>query len=82
MKLPYRAAAAQSASAQQAFLLRLTWKRIVEEPWNWARLMAWKLAVLGNGVEVPRNSNLYADRQYSTVLSALLSIGERLTGWL
>jgi tetratricopeptide (TPR) repeat protein len=48
---------------------------IANAPGDWFRLMGLKALQLGNGVEIPRNSNLYADRQYSNLLSALVWSG-------
>jgi len=61
-----------SASAANAYLVRETLRHIREWPREWLALMGIKLAELVNGTEIPRNTSLYADRQYSSVLRALL----------
>jgi tetratricopeptide (TPR) repeat protein len=61
-----------SASAANAYLVRETLRHVSEWPREWLVLMGIKLVELVNGTEIPRNTSLYADRQYSSVLSALL----------
>jgi tetratricopeptide (TPR) repeat protein len=53
-------------------MVGLTLETIGEDPGAWLRLMGRKVLELLNGIEIPRNANLYADRQYSAVLSTLL----------
>ncbi len=61
-----------SYSAANAYLVRETLRHVLGSPGEWLRLMATKLAELLDGAEIPRNTNLYADRRHSTVLAALL----------
>ncbi len=61
-----------SASAANAYLVQETLRHVGKWPREWLALMGIKLAELVNGTEIPRNTSLYADRQYSSVLSALL----------
>lgn len=75
MKYPYRETGAVSASGQQQSLMTRATETIANAPGDWFRLMGLKALQLGNGVEIPRNSNLYADRQYSNLLSALVWSG-------
>ncbi len=72
MKLPWRSTGDRTASGQQRHLLSLTQETIADDPVAWLRLTGRKILELVNGAEIPRNANLYADRQYSAVLSALL----------
>jgi 4-amino-4-deoxy-L-arabinose transferase-like glycosyltransferase len=75
MKYPYRETGAVSASGQQQSLMTRATETIANAPGDWFRLMGLKALQLGNGVEIPRNSNLYADRQYSNLLTALVWSG-------
>ncbi len=62
----------QSASKQNRYFTKETMRHIREAPADFIKLMGIKLFQLFDGAEIPRNANLYADRQYSVVLSALL----------
>ena len=62
----------ESAFGQSRYLVRQTLSHIFEKPGDFAKLMGLKVFQLFNGVEIPRNANLYAFRQYSVVLSILL----------
>jgi tetratricopeptide (TPR) repeat protein len=57
---------------QSRYLVRQTLSNIFEKPSDFIKLMGLKIFQLLNGSEIPRNANLYAFRQYSVVLSALL----------
>jgi tetratricopeptide (TPR) repeat protein len=57
---------------QSRYLFRTTLRHIVQNPVDWARVMGLKLFQLVSGSEIPRNINLYAWRNYSVLLSALL----------
>ncbi len=58
--------------AQSRFLVRQTLKHILEKPSDFIKIMSLKAFHLFNGVEIPRNANIYAFRRYSVVLSILL----------
>lgn len=62
----------ESAFGQSRYFVRQTLRHIFEKPGDFIRLTGLKLFELFNGVEIPRNANLYAFRRYSTVLSVLL----------
>lgn len=62
----------ESAFGQSRYLVRQTLKHIFEKPADFIKLMGLKVFQLFNGVEIPRNANLYAFRRYSVVLSMLL----------
>jgi 4-amino-4-deoxy-L-arabinose transferase-like glycosyltransferase len=62
----------RSHSAANAELARATFYEIRRAPGAWLRLAATKVAELFDGAEIPRNANLYADREHSVVLAALL----------
>ena len=62
----------ESPLAQSRYLVRQTFGHILEKPRDFIKLMGLKIFQLLNGAEIPRNANLYAFRQYSIVLSALL----------
>jgi len=72
MKLPWRATGDATASGQQRYLLDLTRETIAANPLAWLHLTGSKMLQFVNGAEIARNTNLYADRRYSSVLSALL----------
>ena len=55
-----------------AWLLRGTLRWIAAHPGAWLGVLAAKTGELLRGAEVPRNANLYADRENSRVLAALL----------
>jgi tetratricopeptide (TPR) repeat protein len=61
-----------SHSAANAHLVRETLRHVREAPVEWLGLLATKFADLLDGAEIPRNTNLYADRRHSFVLAALL----------
>jgi tetratricopeptide (TPR) repeat protein len=61
-----------STAESERFLLRRTLRRIRDGPVDYLRLLGRKVARLLNGTEVARNSNLYAYRQDSVLLRALL----------
>jgi len=61
-----------SFSAANAFLVRATLRYVAAHPAAWLGLLATKVGELLRGAEIPRNANLYADREDSWVLSALL----------
>jgi tetratricopeptide (TPR) repeat protein len=62
----------ENASGQSRYLVNRTLQDIRARPIDFLRLMGLKFAQLFSGDEIPRNSNLYAHRQYSAVLSTLL----------
>jgi tetratricopeptide (TPR) repeat protein len=62
----------ESAFGQSRYLVRQSLSNIFEKPGDFVRLMGLKVFQLFNGVEIPRNANLYAFRQYSGILSVLL----------
>ena len=62
----------ESAFGQSRYLVRQTLTHIFERPGDFVKLMGLKLFQLFNGVEIPRNANLYAFRRYSIILSVLL----------
>lgn len=62
----------QGPLSESRYLVRRTVSHIFEKPADFMRLMGLKVFQLFNGVEIPRNANLYAFRQYSVVLSTLL----------
>ncbi len=72
MRLPYRTTGDRSASGQQRALLAHTAETIRADPAAWLKLVGYKLLLFLNGLEIPRNANLYAERSHSTVLQALL----------
>ncbi len=61
-----------SAAAQSRYLVRGTVEDILESPADFAKLMGLKLFHLLNGDERRRNLSVYAFRQHSVILSALL----------
>ncbi len=61
-----------SASGQSRYLIRKTLDDIRDEPGDFLKLAWLKLSQLVNGNERPRNSNIYAFRQHSALLSVLL----------
>ncbi|MHC4572286.1 MAG: ArnT family glycosyltransferase, partial [Planctomycetota bacterium] len=61
-----------SAFGQSRYLVRQSFSHIFEKPGDFVRLMGLKVFQLFSGVEIPRNANLYAFRQYSVILSMLL----------
>ena len=62
----------RTASGGSRYLIAQTLVDIGRAPLDWLKLMGVKVFRLFNGAEIPRNSNLYADRQYSLILSGLL----------
>jgi tetratricopeptide (TPR) repeat protein len=62
----------EGAFGQSRYLVRQTLRHIFEKPGDFIRLTGIKVFELFNGVEIPRNANLYAFRKYSVVLSILL----------
>lgn len=72
MKFPYRETRERSASGQQRVLFARTREAIREDPMAWLGLVGRKALDLINANEIPRNANLYAERQNSAVLRALL----------
>ena len=62
----------ESAFGQSRYLVRQSLGHIFEKPGDFIKLMGLKVFQLFNGVEIPRNANLYAFRQYSGILSVLL----------
>ena len=72
MRLPYRTNGERSASGQQRVLFAETRREIAEAPGAWVWLTGRKWFELVNAVEIPRNANLYAERELSSVLWLLL----------
>jgi tetratricopeptide (TPR) repeat protein len=62
----------RSAVERSRYLFQKTIHHIRENQLDWIKLMGWKIARLANGTEISRNANIYANRQYSYVLSVLL----------
>lgn len=54
------------------YMVRETLAHAARWPGDWLALMGIKLAELLNGTEIARNTSLYADRQYSPLLAALM----------
>jgi 4-amino-4-deoxy-L-arabinose transferase-like glycosyltransferase len=61
-----------SSAAKNRYLVQETLRHVRSEPGEWLALVARKTADLLNGVEIARNTSLYADRRHSRVLRALL----------
>ncbi len=59
-------------SGSSRFLLNKAFASISKSPWDWIKMMGLKFFRLIGGAEIPRNSNIYAERQYSSILSLLL----------
>jgi len=62
----------EGALGQSRYLVRQTLSHIFEKPGDFIKLMGLKVFQLFNGVEIPRNANIYAFRRYSVILSMLL----------
>lgn len=59
-------------SKQCSYLVEKTFKDILSDPLPYIKLLSLKLFQWINGAEIPRNLDPYAQRQYSSMLSALL----------
>ncbi len=62
----------RSVSEASAFEVRATLREMAAQPRAWGGLMLEKAFELVNGAEIPRNSSIYPDREYSLVLRTLL----------
>lgn len=62
----------ESYAEANRYMVRETLADMRRWPGDWMALMGIKLAELCNGTEIPRNTSLYADRNDSPVLAALL----------
>jgi len=62
----------RSVAEANSFVLRATLREIAAQPRAWLGLMLEKAFELVNGAEIPRNTSIYPDREYSLVLRALL----------
>ena len=68
---PYQTGIGSTEEANQ-FIVRETLREIAAQPTAWLGIMLDKTLELLNGAEIPRNTSIYPDRQYSRVLQALL----------
>jgi tetratricopeptide (TPR) repeat protein len=59
-------------SGRSKYLVRKTLRQIVSSPLDWLKRIGLKLFRLINGAEIPRNTDIYVERNYSWVLTALL----------
>ena len=62
----------RSVTEASSFVVRATLREIAAQPRAWLGLMLEKAFELVNGAEIPRNTSIYPDREYSLVLRALL----------
>jgi hypothetical protein len=62
----------ESTAAANRFLVAETLRHMAEWPGEWLWLLGAKTLELVNGTEVPRNTNLYADRAFSPTLRLLV----------
>ena len=68
---PY-ASGIRSVTEASSFVVRATLHEIAAQPRAWLGLMFEKAFELVNGAEIPRNTSIYPDREYSLVLRVLL----------
>jgi len=68
---PYQKGIGSTAEANQ-FIVRETFREVAAQPTAWLGIMLEKALQLVNGAEIPRNTSIYPDREYSRVLQILL----------
>ncbi len=68
---PYKSGIGSTEEANR-FIVRETLKEVAAQPSAWLGIMLEKTRELVNGAEIPRNTSIYPDREYSRVLRALL----------
>jgi tetratricopeptide (TPR) repeat protein len=59
-------------SGRSKYLVRKTLRQIASDPLDWLKRIGLKLFRLINGAEIPRNTDIYVERNYSWILTALL----------
>jgi tetratricopeptide (TPR) repeat protein len=62
-----------TASQHNQYFIKKALSTILKDPVSYIKLLGMKVKRLISGVEISRNSNIYADRKYSSIMSITLS---------